>query len=262
MNRARGQFQSAGYQQACEVSGEIQRRNQGAGSELSDAELIQSSLDGRFDCFEELVSRYERKAFWIAWQVLGRVEESRDVVQEAFVRVYRSLDRFDFSRNFYTWLFRIVTNLSIDSLRKLRSDRSIQLVDDEGDPFAREASRDPDPGMHLEGKELAQDVRDVLDRIPPRFRTILALRDLHQISCREIAPILGLTYPTVRWRLHKARQLFKERWERRLEKSARRRVRPANDEIAFREDAGSELEDSFSEPTSISEQTSRTEHLR
>ena len=66
----------------------------------------------------------------------------------------------------------------------------------------------------MEGKELRLSVRVVLDGMHPRFRTILALRDLHGISCREIGPILGLTYATVRWRLHKARQLFRERWER------------------------------------------------
>ena len=74
-------------------------------------------------------SRYQRRAFWISFHVLGRVEDARDVVQEAFVRVYRSLDRFDFSRNFYTWFYRIVMNLAIDHLRKNRTAKAASLSD-------------------------------------------------------------------------------------------------------------------------------------
>ncbi|PIE24493.1 MAG: RNA polymerase subunit sigma [Planctomycetota bacterium] len=214
-SEARKDFRSSSYYQACQVAGEMQGRARQASPEVLDAELVQASLDGDFASFEQLMSRYERKAFWIAYHVLGRVEESRDVVQEAFVRVHRSLDRFDFSKNFYTWLFRIVTNLAIDHLRKIRSDRTV-TVDNLEEGWAGEAREEEGPEQCMLGRETAGRVRMILDRIPPRFRTILALRDLHDISCREIAPILGLSYPTVRWRLHKARQLFKERWERLL----------------------------------------------
>ncbi len=197
------------YHLACQVSGE-EFHGRAPSPDVLDAELIATALGGDFDAFELLVARYERKAFWVAFHVLGRVEESRDVVQEAFVRVHRSLERFDFGKNFYTWLYRIVTNLAIDHLRKVRSENTVQL-EDGAELLDDEASG---AGKELEGRELARSVRNVLDRIPPRFRTILALRDLHGVSCREIAPILGLTYATVRWRLHKARQIFKERWVR------------------------------------------------
>jgi RNA polymerase sigma-70 factor (ECF subfamily) len=184
-----------------------------APSETTDASLVDAALTGSFDAFEQLMRRYERKAFWIAFHVLGRVEESRDVVQEAFVRVYKSLDRFDFSKSFYTWLYRIVTNLAIDSLRRIRSEHTTELIEDDG-LAGPDMAADGGPGQNLENDELRQTVRGVLDQIPPKFRTILALRDLHGIPCREIAPIVGLTYATVRWRLHKARQLFRESWER------------------------------------------------
>jgi len=199
------------YYQAVQASGTEFGLARAPSPEVLDAELVQAALDGDFDAFGSLVARYERKAFWMAFHILGQVEESRDVVQEAFVRVYRSLDRFDFSRNFYTWLYRIVTNLAIDSLRKLRANKSVNVetLDDRPDLEAETA-----PSDRLEGRELALDVRRVLDRMPARFRTILALRDLHGISCREMAPILGLTYAAVRWRLHKARQLFRDRWVR------------------------------------------------
>ena len=176
---------------------------------VRDNVLIEGSLGGDFGAFESLVARYERRAFWVAFHVVGRVEDARDTVQEAFVRVHRSLDQFDFAKSFYTWLYRIVTNLAIDRLRKNRSARTVQL---DGGADDIEQGDAPFPGQRLEGRELAGRVRDTLDRLPARFRTVLTLRDLHQISCREIAPILGLTYTTVRWRLNKARQMFRERW--------------------------------------------------
>ena len=198
------------YAQALRASSEEFGHLKAPSPETLDSELVQRALDGDFNAFEGLVARYERKAFWLAYQVLGQVEEARDVVQEGFIRVHRSLDRFDFSKNFYTWLYRIITNLSIDSLRKNK--HKVRQLEDMAGELPSEVPHDPE--VRMEGKELRLSVRTVLDGMHPRFRTILALRDLHGISCREIGPILGLTYATVRWRLHKARQLFREKWER------------------------------------------------
>lgn len=222
--------QPSNYFQACQASGSEFGRQPAPSPEVLDAQLIQEALDGDFEAFGGLVSRYERKAFWMAFHVLGQVEEARDVVQEAFIRVYRSLDRFDFSKNFYTWLYRIVTNLAIDSLRKMKSTKTVHvggLEEGAGLPaqyLGNGHGHDASPGRALESTELASDVRRILDGISPRFRTILALRDLHGISCRVMAPILGLTYATVRWRLHKARQIFRERWERESRQGSARPV--------------------------------------
>ena len=178
-------------------------------SEVSDADLVHRALDGEEDAFSALVARYQRKSFWIAFHVLGRVEDARDVTQEAFVRVYRSLHKFDFGRNFYTWFYRIVMNLAIDQLRKNRSARAASL-DDFGDglPGNQEAS------MPAERKETRGMVWHVLDRLDKKFKAVLVLRDIHGMSCREIAPILSVTHATVRWRLHRGRQIFRDHWER------------------------------------------------
>ncbi len=203
------------YAQAMRAMGEDYAGRPRPDPAIEDNTLIQRALDGEMEAFAGLMARYERKAFWVAFQVVGSIEEARDLVQEAFLRVHRSLDRFDFSRNFYTWLYRIVTNLAIDSLRKSRNEprqvsgEGIDLPDEE-ERYRRTASP--------EEQERAARVRAVLDTLPPRFRTVLALRDLHGLSCREIGPILDLTYATVRWRLHKARQLFRLHWERSLPK--------------------------------------------
>src|SRR6185436_9805636 len=110
---------------------------------LSDAELVRRALAGQHDPFTALVARYQKRAFWIAWHVVGRVEDARDVAQEAFVRLFRSLDKYDFARSFYTWFYRIVMNLAIDSLRKIRSARAGSIDDLLGAlPDSREVAGD------------------------------------------------------------------------------------------------------------------------
>ncbi|MCC6781796.1 MAG: sigma-70 family RNA polymerase sigma factor [Planctomycetes bacterium] len=178
-------------------------------SEEDDARVVRRVLDGDEDAFGELVRRYSRRAFWIAWHVLGAVEDARDVVQEAFLRLHRSLDRYDFARSFYTWFYRIVMNLAIDALRKRRSARAIAVED-----FDLEASPIERPSRGIERDEERALVWRALDALDPKFRAVLVLRDIHGMSSREIAPILGVTHVTARWRLHRGRQLFREEWAR------------------------------------------------
>ena len=179
------------------------------GSDVEDARIIQRILDGDEDAFVDLVDRYHRRAFWIAFHVLGRGEDARDVVQESFVRLHRSLHRYDFGRSFYTWFYRIVTNLAIDALRKRKSARAVSL-----DAVGDRPDDDADPAEPVDREERRASVWRALDRMDAKFRAVLVLRDIHGLSCREIAPILGVTHATARWRLHRGRQIFREQWER------------------------------------------------
>jgi RNA polymerase sigma-70 factor (ECF subfamily) len=174
-----------------------------------DADLMRRCLAGEGEAFAALVERYQRRAYFVAYHVIGDMEEARDVAQEAFLRLYRSLDSFDFGRTFYTWFYRIVTNLAIDRLRKVSALRPGRLDDVSVTLEARGAES---PG---EEQERTAMVWQVLEGLDAKFRAVLVLRDIHGISCREIAPMLRVTHATVRWRLHRGRCLFKELWERR-----------------------------------------------
>ena len=177
--------------------------------EVTDVDLIRQVLAGSEEAFEAVVDRYQQKAFWIAFHVLGRVEEARDVTQEAFVRVFRSLHRFDFARNFYTWFYRIVMNLAIDHMRKLQTAKAANLED--FGQFLEGGEDATEPTYRNETRDL---VWQTLARLDGKFKSVLVLRDIHGMSCREIAPILKVTHATVRWRLHRGRQIFKEHWDR------------------------------------------------
>ncbi len=182
----------------------------GGDGEISDDEVIRRCLAGEKELFRHLMERYEKRAFWVAFNLLGNTEEARDVLQDAFVRAYRSLDRFDYGRKFYTWFFRIVTNLAIDRLRRRGVAKSVSL----GEEMEESIPSGESPSLPLEREETRRKVRELLDTLPPKFKAVMVLRDIEGLSCKEIAPVLGTTYATVRWRLHKARQLFREKWER------------------------------------------------
>jgi RNA polymerase sigma-70 factor (ECF subfamily) len=180
---------------------------------VSDAELVRRSLSGEHDPFAALVARYQKRAFWIAFHVVGRVEDARDISQEAFVRLFRSLDRYDYARSFYTWFYRIVMNLAIDQLRKRKSSKASSSLDEM--PGAMPDEREGEAHQPLERAEQNDQVWEVLDKLDAKFRAVLVMRDIHGLSCREIAPILKVTHATARWRLHRGRQMFRDHWERR-----------------------------------------------
>ena len=177
-----------------------------------DHEIIRDCLAGDDDAFTLLVKRHEERAFWAAYRVLGDTEASRDVAQEAFVRVWRALDRFDFSMAFTTWLYRITVNLAIDHLRRNKRHRGVD-IDLFKDGLADESSSVA-PDSEEGTRELAARVRRVLDGLDEKYRTVLALRDLEGLSSKQISDITGITHATVRWRLHVARKQFREAWER------------------------------------------------
>ncbi|WP_419185757.1 RNA polymerase sigma factor [Rohdeia mirabilis] len=200
-----------------EVGDESGRRQ--ANGERSDHELIRRAQGGDEEAFGELVLRHEGRAFRVARQMVPDSEEARDLAQEAFLRVYRSLERFDFKHEFTTWLYRIVTNLGIDHLRRRRP-IATGGTDDDG-PVREEIDESaPAPSARLEQHETARLVRACIDTLPEHFRVVLALRELEGLTSQEISRIVGATPVTVRWRLHRARKIFAEQWERLEERRA------------------------------------------
>jgi RNA polymerase sigma-70 factor (ECF subfamily) len=188
-----------------------------------EADLIRKAQTGDEQAFETLVRRHQRRAQGIARSLVPGEEDARDLAQEAFLRVFRNLDRFDFQHPFATWLHRIVTNLAIDHLRKRRLVlRSATADGDDDEPeidVVDEAQ--PAPSQRLEASETAARVREVIDALAPHFQTVLVLRELQGLPCTEIAEIVGATHVTVRWRLHRGRKLFQEEWERRQRADSR-----------------------------------------
>lgn len=179
---------------------------------LSDEELLALCCNGEREAFRLLVERYEEKAFHTVRPIVGSVETTREVVQEAFLKVYANRERFDLRRKFSAWFYRILRNQAVDRVRRQAPGTPGAAVELVGDWDGKGSG----PVHAASIQERQQAVRRILKDLPAKFRLVLSLRDLEGLSCGEIAERVGTTPGTVRWRLHHARKLFREHWERLL----------------------------------------------
>ncbi len=178
--------------------------------------LLRRAQSGDPDAFGEVVTKHWKRAFWTAYDVLYDHGRAQDVAQEAFVKVHRAIQNYDLSRDFASWLYRIVLNLAIDHRRKRDRDKSIPSDKVEELMDARRAMvADEEKAANIER------VETVLSCLPDKYRVPLTMKDIDGLSVEEVARILDISYSTVRWRLHKARNLFRERWRRLLRREDR-----------------------------------------
>jgi len=178
----------------------------------SDARLIEMVKRGDQDAFGGLVHRYERRLQAVIHRFVRDTELGRDLAQETFIKAFERLNQFDPSRRFGPWLFRIGVNLTLDYLRSKKRRGWTLLFSD------RSESGHPGPSVAdpRQALDLEQEVRQVLDQLPEKYRTILVLRDLENFSTSEVAAIVNRREATIRWRLAEARTRFQRLWLRRL----------------------------------------------
>jgi RNA polymerase sigma-70 factor (ECF subfamily) len=175
-----------------------------------DAALVARAAAGDARAFRELVTRHQRRAQSVAYGLVRHPEDAREVVQEAFVRVYRHLHEFAGQASFSTWLYRIVVNLSIDLLRKRSPGRAIELEDHtdlEGAPAELLPVRGAtDPLETLQRQRLVGAMQAALDQLPPYHRAVILLRELEGMSYEEMAQMLEVSKGTIMSRLFHARK--------------------------------------------------------
>ncbi|MDQ7780348.1 MAG: sigma-70 family RNA polymerase sigma factor [Planctomycetota bacterium] len=182
-----------------------------------EAKTIREAQKGSVEAFRMIVESYQKRACWVAYGLIGNYELARDIAQEAFLRVFRALHKFDTNRNFYTWLYQIIVNLCIDHMRKQGGVKHYSF-EDLGPVSASGVGREDgslSPTSRLEKKELSERVHEILAKLPPAYKAVLTLRDIQGLELEEIAEIVGSNNATVRWRLFQARKLFRDMWERR-----------------------------------------------
>jgi RNA polymerase sigma-70 factor (ECF subfamily) len=178
----------------------------------SDSRLVEQVRQGLRSAYGELVRRYEKKLVRTIHRMVGHAETAEDLAQDAFLKAYNRLDRFDSSKRFGPWLFQIGVNTAIDWLRRNRKRVKLSIHEPIRDG---ESSYDPPQADPRGALETSQEVHHVLNQIPIEYRTVLMLRDLEGFPCSEVAAIIGRQEPTVRWRLLRAREMFKQIWQRR-----------------------------------------------
>jgi len=173
-----------------------------------DRDLIQRAQSGDSRAFRALVERHQRRAFVIAVALVKDEEDAREVVQEAFLRVHRGLAQFQGGSSFFTWLYRIVTNLAIDVVRRpARRELGLEetLENAADDELLLAAERD-DPFAALERSELRRRIARALDELPPYHRGVIVMREIQGMSYEEMAQAMGVSKGTIMSRLFHARR--------------------------------------------------------
>ena len=180
--------------------------------ETSDAEYVRQTLCGNTQTFNCLIQKYQRQVYNLAYRMLGNAEDSGDIVQETFIRAYGALGSFRQDANFVTWLYKITSNLCIDQLRSRKNKGTLSLE------VELEEGREPAANIRTSSPEnvvIRENTRDIIHKaimnLPEKYRAVVVMRHLHDMSVEEIATALELPSGTVKTHLFRAREMLRER---------------------------------------------------
>jgi len=180
--------------------------------DVSELELVKRCQAGQTDAFDELVTRYRIRVFAMIYNMVHNEQDAWDLAQESFVKAWKSIKRFRRHSSFYTWIYRIVMNVTIDWLRKKQVkgvgaefDDSIQLQ--EVDPASRTLPKaDPLPHERMQRSEIREKIDNAIKQLSPEHRAVILMKEIEGMQYHEIAETLGCSIGTVMSRLFYARK--------------------------------------------------------
>ena len=180
--------------------------------DVSDLELVKQCQAGQTEAFDELVTRYRTRVFAMIYNMVHNEQDAWDLAQESFVKAWKSIKRFRGDSSFYTWMYRIVMNVTIDWLRKKQIkgagsefDDSIQLK--EIDPASKTVPKaDPLPHERMERNEIRAKIDNAIGQLSPEHRAVILMKEIEDMQYHEIAETLGCSIGTVMSRLFYARK--------------------------------------------------------
>ncbi|HUJ58867.1 MAG TPA: sigma-70 family RNA polymerase sigma factor [Kofleriaceae bacterium] len=193
---------------------------------MDDLELVQAARRGDRDAFRTLFERYHRRAYGLAHGVLRNQDDALDVVQEAFIKAHKYLDKFEGTSSFYTWLYRIVMNLAIDHLRKHRRVKPVELDEQQLEAAGGDADAllprllGGNPGRALLDKEIRERIDQALGELSDNHRAVLIMRELEGLSYEDMAQAMGCSKGTIMSRLFHARKNMQKRLADLVERAA------------------------------------------
>ncbi|MEO6828707.1 MAG: sigma-70 family RNA polymerase sigma factor [Acidobacteriaceae bacterium] len=178
---------------------------------VQDAELIREAQSGSRAAFDSLVRQYDQAVLRLAMHLTGSEQDAQDIHQEAFLKAYRHIGSFRFECSFYTWIYRIVTNLCLDHLRrkKTRREDSAVMIDSSGEEHDTMVNVSDDramsnPARELDRKILSRQIQAALEKLTPRERTVFELKHYHGLRLRTIGEMLNTTEETAKNTLFRA----------------------------------------------------------
>ena len=181
---------------------------------LEDRQLVAAAKTGDNKAFEKLLSKYRKSVYYMLLKMVKNADDAEDLTQEAFAKAFNSIEKFDSTFAFSTWLFRIATNNCIDFIRKKRvSTVSIDqpLEGDDGSRMRFDVKDDNlDPNQEMLKKQRKHYLNMAIDRLPEKYRTLVELRYFRELSYEEVAQELQIPLGTVKAQLFRARELLSQ----------------------------------------------------
>jgi RNA polymerase sigma-70 factor (ECF subfamily) len=181
----------------------------------SDEQIVESALTGDPEAFGEIVKRWERRIFALAYGMLGREEDARDATQETFLSAFRNLRGFRGEAKVSSWLHRIAVNQCITRQRraKVRSESALE-EEEQKDATSFSAPIGYSPSRVVESRQHIQAVRRAVESLPTDLRQVVVMKEFEELTFREIADVLDLPLSTVKSRLYTALKQLEMRLER------------------------------------------------
>jgi RNA polymerase sigma-70 factor, ECF subfamily len=186
--------------------------------ETSDRELVRACQRGDKEAFRELVERYQRKIVSVAMGMVHNQEDALEIAQETFIKAYENLGRFKGESSFYTWLYRIVVNLSIDFQRRERRHPTVALEERGGPSGSGEGYEDSlkeerltEPFQEAHAHEIGSRVHEAINELTPDHKAVILLREVEGLSYDEISRVMQCSKGTVMSRLHYARKKLQQK---------------------------------------------------
>ena len=187
--------------------------------------LVAAAKGGDAGAFDELVNRYEKKIFRLTMNITRNREDAEDAMQDAFMKAYSHLDRFQEESRFYTWLVRIAANEALMRLRKRRPNQfSLDEPVESEDDFIPQQIEDwgPSPEQRFAQTEMREILRGVIEDLPHDFRIVFLLRDVEGLSTQETAESVGISEAAVKSRLLRARLKLRKKLDSRFRQDGKR----------------------------------------
>jgi RNA polymerase sigma-70 factor, ECF subfamily len=182
---------------------------------MSDEQIVQRALSGDADAFGEIVQRWERRIFALAFGMLGREEDARDATQETFFAAFRNLRNFRGEAKVSSWLHRIAINQCITRQRRAKVRGETALEDETSSEVATFLTpANQSPAQAVESRERTKIVRRAVTALPPELREVIVMKEFEDLTFQEIADVLDLPLSTVKSRLYTALRQLRMRLER------------------------------------------------
>ncbi|HHX50151.1 MAG TPA: sigma-70 family RNA polymerase sigma factor [Clostridia bacterium] len=185
----------------------------------SDEVLVQKCLDGDRSAFEEIVRRYQKQIYSLAYRLTNHLEDAQDLAQEVFIKLYQVLEKYDAQRPFFPWMYKVATNVCYTSLRRRPANEvPLEKVIEFG-PIVPQSQHQPEE--RYETKEVQLLVQQAIAELPEKYRIPLVLRYLEEFSYRQIAEAMDLPLTTIETRLYRGKALLQKRLDPILERGER-----------------------------------------